>query len=189
MLAVGNGLSTIITNSQYKNRAVMFDTGIGGNPRDWWKDEYAKSNFVANYLKELGINQLDAIFISHDHSDHDHTSNLETIVSNFTVKNIYGSHSFFERYQDKTSKKWPQQWADLGISPQDIKPNYKALGLSFDNLTYKIYDFINKDAINDENNQSLVLSFAYQNHRFLLTGDTEKKVEQELMPNCKVKCN
>ncbi|WP_338981599.1 MBL fold metallo-hydrolase [Spiroplasma endosymbiont of Eupeodes luniger] len=103
MLAVGNGLSTIITNSQYKNRAIMFDTGIGGNPQDWWKDKYAKSNFVANYLKNLEINQLDAIFISHDHTDH--TSNLETIVNTVNVKNIYGSRSFFERYQGKPNKK------------------------------------------------------------------------------------
>lgn len=179
MLAVGNGLSTIITNSQYKNRAIMFDTGIGGNPQDWWKNKYAKNNFVANYLKNLEINQLDAIFISHDHTDH--TSNLETIVNTVNVKNIYGSRSFFERYQGKASKKWPKQWADLKIIVQDVKPSYNILGLSFDNLTYKIQDFINSNSSKDENNQSLVLSFVYQNQRFLLTGDTEKKVEQELL--------
>ncbi|WP_369806573.1 MBL fold metallo-hydrolase [Spiroplasma endosymbiont of 'Nebria riversi'] len=59
-------------------------------------------------MKKLKINQLDAIFISHDHTDH--TSNLETIVNVVNVKNIYGSRSFCERYQGKASKKRPKQW-------------------------------------------------------------------------------
>ncbi|WP_157823748.1 MBL fold metallo-hydrolase [Mesoplasma syrphidae] len=77
MLNVGNGNSFIYFN-KYKNLTVLFDCGVGKG--------FSKQ-LPSQYLKYLGINKIDAIFISHNHEDHFNA--LENLQMKFYVKNVY----------------------------------------------------------------------------------------------------
>lgn len=65
---------SILLRSGFKN--ILIDTGVS--------DDY---DTTINYLQKMNVYSIDAIFISHD--DSDHCGEEPDIISNFNVKNIY----------------------------------------------------------------------------------------------------
>ncbi len=77
MLNVGNGNSFVYFN-KYKNLTILFDCGVGKG---------FSTQIPTQYLRYLGVNKVDAIFISHNHQDHFNA--LENLQRNFQIKAIY----------------------------------------------------------------------------------------------------
>lgn len=72
---VGQGDSALIRYGKYN---ILVDTGY-----------YDKYNSVIKYLNSQNIYRLDAVFITHD--DSDHSGNVENIMSNIKVNKIYNN--------------------------------------------------------------------------------------------------
>lgn len=72
---VGQGDSTLIT-LPFNSRAYLFDTG-----------RYFAKDKVIQAVHQQGLNQLDALIISHD--DADHNENQDVLMNYFRIKKLY----------------------------------------------------------------------------------------------------
>lgn len=119
-----------------------------------------------DYLKSLGIDNIDYIFLSH--FDNDHIGSIIDVVKEFDVKRIYCSY-----YSD-----------ELKIDAKIVSYLYPLK--AFDKLSI---EGINIDVLGpckdyqNENANSLVLKILINNYSFLFTGDIDTEVEKDLIEN------
>ncbi len=87
MLNVGNG-QKIVFQDKRALKTVLYDVGVS----------YGRSKqLVSNYLKWAGINWIYAIFISHQHDDHN--NNLPTVKKYFNVKQVIQNDAKLRTFQ------------------------------------------------------------------------------------------
>ena len=84
LINVGHGLAMFLQGPN-KQTNILFDAGIG-------KEKINNSNRINRYLKKMAVNHLDAVFISHHHSDH--YNNLMFLKKQINIKKM-----FFNRQQ------------------------------------------------------------------------------------------
>ena len=78
ILNVGHGMSVLIQNPT-KTTNILLDAGSG-------RHKINPTLKIVRYLKALGINSLNAVFLSHQ--DNDHHNNITTILENIAVDKI-----------------------------------------------------------------------------------------------------
>lgn len=138
---VGQGDSLMIRADE----TILYDTG--GNPLN---TESSGTKYV-DYLRKNGIKKINKIFLSHD--DLDHIGNLDKILENIKVDEIYGN-----------SKKHITQEVHRG----EI----------FKGRNYSIQVILDgKDGLSS-NDSSVVLLLKVFNSNFLLTGDIEESEDK-----------
>lgn len=98
MLNVGNALSIFI-QLPHNQGNILFDAGIASNNQN--------HPLIFEYLKKSGINTLDAIFISHQHQDHN--NNLAYLQKNINVKKVY-TNKAMQKYYDVAGIRF-ENWA------------------------------------------------------------------------------
>lgn len=81
MVDVGQGDCFLV---QSGGHAVLLDTG---GVRDWQTGENKQGRGLASYLKNMGLSQLDGVFLSH--SDYDHMGNLQALAQAIPIQKIY----------------------------------------------------------------------------------------------------
>lgn len=144
----------------YKGKNYLIDTG-GARFENKIAEKYLFPS-----LKEKGISTIDGIFLSH--FDEDHAGNLNKILENYKVKNIFINHL-------------PEDPSILGEGEKYSKiiklSKGDKLKISKDTSMEVLLDNENKE---DENDKSMVLLLDHKGFKTLFTGDISADTEREI---------
>ncbi len=162
-LDVGQGDSILISTPQ--GRVYLID----GGPRSTRFD--AGKSIVVPYLLAHGIKQLDGVFMTHPHDDHD--GGLLAVVETLPVKAFYQPPVV---YTQESSGLWPELQQQLTIAkiPRTVLQAGAQLNLDAGvNLQVLGPVSMLTGSHSDFNNNCLVMSVTYGGQSVLLTGDME----------------
>ncbi len=158
---VGQGDCTLIISDDGK--AMLIDAG---------EEEYGVR--VVNYLAAIGVDRLDYIVCTHPHSDHiggmkdviDNIPDVGTVIIPKIPEEFTPTTASVENLLDAIEDKG----CELKYAKEEI--------LSFGGGTVS---FILPDYHGDNlNNYSIVTKFVYKNRAFLMSGDLEWEMEQQI---------
>lgn len=155
-LDVGQGDAILLVD---RDDTMLID---GGNPEN--------GTAIVNYLKKLGITQLDYVVATHNHNDH--AGGLTDVVTNVAVSNLYVTHS----EETESSRNLTEAANNRKVPISTPSPGTT---LTFGGSTI---NFLGPLSVHEDvNNDSLVLKVTHGEHRFLFTGDMAGQAEQELL--------
>lgn len=164
-LDVGQGDAAFVVTPN--NKTVLIDAGDMDEFHDSGEDIYM-------FLKQLRINKIDAVLISHPHKDH--IGGMYYILSKIKVDRFYDpgypypSQVYYDLLQLVNEKKIKYYLAREGVSI-DIDPTVEM------KILYPPEVFI----FDTPNDNSVVLRVRYKNISVLFTGDIEKNAEDEIV--------
>ncbi len=153
---VGEAESSLI---KYKDHNILIDAG---NTMD--------GKNLVNYLKEIGINHLDIVFVTHAHEDH--MGGMQWIIYKLPVDIVYMPNHYAE-------------WKSYDNLMNSIKERNVTLEeptidqeFTFDKVNIKLLWIDNGD---NYNNNSIVLKLNYLNTSYLFMGDATSDVEHLIL--------
>lgn len=155
VLDVGQGLSTVV---QTANHVMVYDTG-----QRYSQTSDAASQVVLPFLQQHGIQQIDALVLSHD--DNDHNGGAATLLAVMPIQWLSSSYAMPDIQQKTFRCTAGQQWQWDGVYFQVLHPSP---------------DSHQQEGIKD-NNRSCVIKIISQHGTLLLTGDIEEEVEHTLL--------
>ncbi len=127
---------------------------------------------VCEYLKTLGITQLDYVIATHPHSDH--CGGLTDVITTFECEN------FITTETDQQTK----TWVDVLLAVDETNCNYidAVVGntYSFGESFFEILGPVGSDYDN-YNDYSVIVKAVCGDNSFLFTGDMETFAEKELL--------
>lgn len=161
-LDVGQGDSLLIRTKN--NKSIMVDTGgkLTYKKEKWElknRNFDIEKNTIIPFIKSIGINKIDYLFLTH--GDADHCGNSKSLIDNFNVKKVYLNKGKINNCEKKTNG---------NILYEDY--------LKIDNVI--VYS-LNNGNYSDENSLSIVLLLVIDNYKILLMGDAPKSVEEEII--------
>lgn len=131
---------------------------------------------IARLLESRGIETLDGIFLSHGHKDH--AGGLEKLVTLYPTAVLYLSALDTVSYHAIDVQRIA---ATRGVRIETLSAGDRlSLGDAPKPLQIDVLAPLSLDT-DKENNNSLVLRLTYGHTVFLMMGDAEKAVEQELL--------
>lgn len=135
----------------------------GGNVED--------GQLVVSYLKQMGVEELEAVVCSHAHEDH--VGGLPAVLSVFDAETVY---SPVTEYDTKVFRNFVEkaESAAGGITVP-VPGNQFNLGTATCTVLGPVKDY------DDPNNTSIVLKVSYGESDFLFTGDMEVAAENDMM--------
>ncbi|MGB9977332.1 DNA internalization-related competence protein ComEC/Rec2 [Thermovenabulum sp.] len=167
-LDVGQGDSCIIKTED--NRAFIIDGG--GTPRYLTGDFDTGEDILDPFLKSKGLNNIEAVIISH--FDDDHAKGLLYILKNYKVNYLlYGVKSSAMLYDE--------------IMKIALKKNIKVMSIAegdefkYRNIKFEVLNPLKKYDFKDENDASIVLKMDYKGFKILFTGDLSVEGEKLLL--------
>jgi len=168
-LDVGQGDSTLIVTPEGK--AVLLDAGgpLGGQHSTFDFGEQV----VSPYLWARGISRLDAVIVSHGHSDH--IGGMPAILRNFRPREMWiGITPDSEEFRDLLSQAKVQ-----GVT---VKEYFEGDEQDFGGAHVRVFaPARNERVAKARNNDSMVLTFSYGNSSAMLEGDAEQRVERHIV--------
>jgi len=172
VLSVGNGEFTYL---QVGNKAVILDAGRGrpgivATDLKIWRETKTGWAFIQNEFKKNGIDEIEAIFISHAHEDH--TWLLGNLIkdNSFKVNNIIMPPT---NYED-TKNHFLNDYQFEGKIWTELQPFYNFLDFEIENLTYYIDpDELVEAGEKNANDSSLILRIKLFDKTLLFTGDSD----------------
>jgi competence protein ComEC len=170
---VGQGDSMLIITPDGKTLLVD-GGGFGGGPRQAAQDYDFGEEVISPVLWDLGIRHLDAVALSHAHSDH--MGGLPTVLSNFTPDELWvGNNPPGDAYDALINEA-----AAMHVRVRSLRAeNTFAFGTAKINVLAPTRGY--KPGIDPANNDSLVLHVAYGGTSVLLEGDAEAAVEGAML--------
>ena len=133
---------------QSKSCRMLIDTGVS--------DDY---DALINYFYGENIHHLDALIITHSHSDH--LGEANDLLSDIRIEHLYVSH-----HTDKIMNHHQEI-----LSKNDV--------LKCGDFYMEVISAYRGDS--NDNNNSLVIFMSGRGESWLLTGDIEKEVEEEII--------
>lgn len=164
-LDVGQGDSSVIILPFGKT--ILIDTG------GLYLSGYNISkNKTVPYLNSLGISKIDLLILTH--GDYDHIGDTINLLNEIKVDEVLFNNDSFNDTENKIIKILDKKNVRYSKNSDDFR---KIRNLYF--LNTKMYD--------NENDNSTVVYFTYENFSFLFTGDASKEREEDIMENYNIK--
>lgn len=159
-LDVGQGDSVLVQFPDGRNMLV----DAGGNE---------SAGTIINYLKKNGVKNLDYLVGTHPHEDH--IGSMDAVIKNFLVGEVLmpGVTANTRTFRDVLA----------AVKKKGLKITTARAGVNIletDNLSARILA-PNKSTYEELNNYSTVIKVKYGEVAFLLTGDAEELLEQEIL--------
>ncbi|MBO5859769.1 MAG: MBL fold metallo-hydrolase [Clostridia bacterium] len=140
--------------------------------------ENGYENEIINYLKKIGVEKLEYVVASHQHSDH--IGGLAEVLEEFEAENIIMPRLTKEQTPtNSTYKEFLKAVQGSGAKVIEAKVGAKyVLGTA----DFEILGPVTNDA-EDINNMSVVMRLDFGENSFLFTGDAETEEENEILEN------
>ncbi len=151
LLDVGQGLSAVIHT---RNHTLVYDTGASFS-----ENFNAGSAVVVPYLRELGVDTIDTLIISH--GDNDHIGGSKDVLAAFPKTPVLTSVPDKIKHHSVAECLAGQSWQWNGVDFRMLHPS--------------------ETDGNTGNNRSCVLKVSTAGYAILLSGDIEKQVENQLI--------
>lgn len=161
---VGQGDCELI---ECDGKYMLIDAGENGHEEE-----------ILNYLRKLGIEKLDYVVASHQHSDH--IGGLAEVLAEFKADNIIMPRLTKEQTPTNSTYKAflkAVQASEAKVIEAKVNASYQLGGASF-----CILGPVTDDA-ESLNNMSAVIRLDYGKKSFLFTGDAETEEELEILEN------
>ena len=158
-LDIGQGDSSVI---RFKDKTILIDTG--GVIYD--NSKYVSNTYIP-FLYSIGSKKIDYMIITH--GDMDHIGNAKYIIKNINVSNVIfncGNYNKLENELIDELLKYKIIYYSC-IKELDIEGNK--------------LEFLNTSECNNENDNSSVIYFNYNNYKFLFMGDAGIEKEKEIL--------
>lgn len=164
MLDVGQGDSYLLS---IENNNILIDTG-----GMYFRNGIAKYTTIP-LLKSLGINKLDYLIISH--GDYDHMGEAVNLISDFKVEKVIFNCGPYNDLEETLIK-------ELNIKKIKYYSCIKELNINNNKL-----EFLNTKIYDNENDNSNVIYFNYNNYKFLFMGDAGIEKEKDILDKYNLK--
>ena len=159
---VGQGDCSLI---MCDGKTMLIDAGENGH-----------ETTVINYLRALGVDKLDYIIASHQHSDH--IGGLPEVIEEFGMDTIIMPR--LTEAQTPTNSTYTAFLKAVKASGAKVVSSKVGSTYSLGSATFDILGPVTNDA-EDINNMSVVVKLTYGENTFLFTGDAEKEEEKEII--------
>ncbi|MBQ2848792.1 MAG: MBL fold metallo-hydrolase [Clostridia bacterium] len=159
---VGQGDSSLIICD---GQSMLIDAGENGHEID-----------VLNYLRTHGIEKLDYIIASHQHSDH--IGGLSEVLDEIGTDNIIMPR--LTKEQTPTNSTYTAFLKSVQNSGAKVIASKVGATYTLGSASFEILGPVTDDA-EDINNMSVVVKMTYGENIFLFTGDAEKEEEREII--------
>jgi competence protein ComEC len=172
---VGQGDSLLLITPEGKTLLVD-GGGFGGGPRQAPQEFDIGEEVVSQALWSRGIRRLDAVALSHAHSDH--MGGLPAVLNNFHPAELWiGNNPPFPAYNALLNEA-----AALHVHLRDLRAaDSLAFGTARVAVLAPSRDYV--PGPEAANNDSLVLRVSYGATSVLLEGDAEAPIEQAMLAN------
>jgi competence protein ComEC len=168
MLDVGQGQSIFIETAGGKT--ILID---GGGTFNY--SEFIGERIISRFLWNRGIRSIDILILTHSHFDH--VGGLWPVARNFKIKEFWQNGL---NPQQDIGYKLLRQNLDSGCRSILVQEGFRR---KIDNIEFRCLSPEKrlKTPAKSKNEDSIVLQILTPSFTFLLTGDTESNIEEELV--------
>ncbi len=167
VLDVGQGDAVHIKTPSGKH--LLVDTGR------WSPMGNSGDRVLIPYFEYLGVNHIDAIFLSHPHADH--IGGLPTLMKSLSIGKIV--HSDYP-YDSSLYKTYNKLAAEMNIPVYDVGSG-DVLNIDPALRLFVVGPDLSSGYPSNPNNHSLTFRLQYGETSFLFTGDAEKEQERNMV--------
>ena len=161
ILSVGQGDSILITSN---GEAVLIDASTATKGMD-----------ISKKLYKYGVSKLNALVITHPHSDH--MGGVDYLLSEFKIDNILISNSLPKNQNEA------KIYHDIKMTAYSLDiPIYNATaGMIINVGNFELTVLMSDETADNENDRSVIIMAENRGKKFLLMGDAERSAEQKLI--------